>query len=126
MIKIRGVTVAAKPWRRDVSQTDKKVKVQKYVCGNGKKDPKRSDNLRRHVKSVHEEEKGNTNKCKGCKKLFANKQNVLRHMKICSKLSSSTEQEEGEESKANVCEGCKKHFSNKQNVLRHMKSCKKL
>ena len=51
----------------------RKVKVQKYVCGNCKKDLKRSDNLRRHVKSVHKEEKGNTNKCKGCKKLIANK-----------------------------------------------------
>ena len=86
--------------------------------GIAKKDLKRSDNLRRYVKSVHEEEKGNTNKSKGCKKLFANKQNVLRHMKICSKLSSSTEQEEGEESKADVCEGCNKHFSQKYLKLR--------
>ena len=31
------------------------MQVQKYVCGNCKKDLKRSDNLRRHVKSVHEE-----------------------------------------------------------------------
>ena len=33
---------------------DEKVQIQKDVCGNCKKDLKRSDNLRRHVKSVHE------------------------------------------------------------------------
>jgi len=35
-----------KRWKRRQSQKD--------VCGNCKKDLKRSDHLRRHVKSVHE------------------------------------------------------------------------
>ena len=64
--------------------------LKKYECDVCHQDCKRSDNLKRHKRRMHEKKQDKIeNQCPGCKKGFANNQNLQRHMKICWQVSSA-------------------------------------
>lgn len=58
----------------------------------------------------------NNFKCKGCKEIFTNKRNLIRHMNYCSKNID-------DEKIRYECEKCGKNYSRKDALIRHLREC---